>query len=262
MIVSRFISGCIETKDAIKMSESFAYKSYLQYTALPGIESLLLWSKEDCDRWDNDVKEITESNRAVFLENVEVLKAVGKFLNETFPASYVLDKRGLITKNSNKIIARLLGYPQLQPNVPTPYDLVRRPFKHDSKEYIWPNNISMQSSLYEIKALAESIIEKDKTKSLQSLRYESKCFGLSKEYGVNVEDFNSKADFIKRIESIARMKFIDENYSDGTEIDIGCCDNCDSWTVGERRCSCGNRRVDLTVEGNILDGFYVYGESY
>ena len=57
---------------------------------------------------------------------------------------------------------------------------------------------------------------------------------------------------------IARDKWVEENYPDGEEVPFDQCNFCDSWIVGERRCSCGNRRVYLEIEGNAIDGFFAY----
>ncbi len=52
-----------------------------------------------------------------------------------------------------------------------------------------------------------------------------------------------------------------ENYDDGTEMEIKCCDYCSSWEVGSHRCSCGNRRMSLSIDGDFFNGFYAYGEA-
>jgi len=39
--------------------------------------------------------------------------------------------------------------------------------------------------------------------------------------------------------------YIAENYPDGDIVTIDCCDDCNEWTVGQHRCSCGNRRMYL-----------------
>lgn len=39
-------------------------------------------------------------------------------------------------------------------------------------------------------------------------------------------------------------------------------DGCAGWQVGERRCECGNRRVDIAVGGDAETGFYVYAYAY
>lgn len=45
-------------------------------------------------------------------------------------------------------------------------------------------------------------------------------------------------------------------------IGITCCDYCTDYTVGDRRCSCGNRRVCIEIEGNVIDGFFHYAVNY
>jgi hypothetical protein len=38
---------------------------------------------------------------------------------------------------------------------------------------------------------------------------------------------------------------------EGKTIEIKCCDECSKWTVGEHRCSCGNRRMYLEFDGDF-----------
>ena len=56
----------------------------------------------------------------------------------------------------------------------------------------------------------------------------------------------------------ARDAWIASNFPDGTEVEHDQCNGCDTWTVGERRCFCGNRRMYLEIGGNVVDGFYGY----
>lgn len=42
-----------------------------------------------------------------------------------------------------------------------------------------------------------------------------------------------------------------KHFVEGETVDFGECDTCNTWTVGERRCDCGNRRVNI--------GFWRYG---
>ena len=60
----------------------------------------------------------------------------------------------------------------------------------------------------------------------------------------------------------AKDAYLAEFYPEGVEIDID--DNlceCATWTVGEHRCSCGNRRIYLNVGGNLEGGFYAWPEA-
>lgn len=65
-------------------------------------------------------------------------------------------------------------------------------------------------------------------------------------------------------ENHRREKWIAENYPDGSNMTHKCCDYCSDWTVGERRCSCGNRRMNLVVEKGRYGetGYYAYAEAY
>ena len=54
------------------------------------------------------------------------------------------------------------------------------------------------------------------------------------------------------------IDFIGQNCND--LLDDG--QECAGWQIGERRCDCGNRRVNLVVDGDATNGFYAYAEAY
>lgn len=60
------------------------------------------------------------------------------------------------------------------------------------------------------------------------------------------------------VNEIASENYFENELPEGTEIQIDCCDECDSFTVGNHRCECGNIRVSIEIEGNHVDGFYYY----
>ena len=39
-------------------------------------------------------------------------------------------------------------------------------------------------------------------------------------------------------------------------------DNCSGWYVGDNRCCCGNRRVELLTSGDGHNGFYAFASAY
>lgn len=58
-----------------------------------------------------------------------------------------------------------------------------------------------------------------------------------------------------------QQTWIDTNYPKGEEIEID--DNlceCALWTVGERRCSCGNRRIYLETD-TCGEDFFAYPQA-
>ncbi len=75
---------------------------------------------------------------------------------------------------------------------------------------------------------------------------------------INVHDAK---ETIRKATDIAKDAFYDENVKDGDIVDISCCSECDTYVQGERRCSCGNRRIDTLVEGKI-GNFYIIHEAY
>ena len=66
---------------------------------------------------------------------------------------------------------------------------------------------------------------------------------------------------VENAEDDRREKWIDKNFPDGTTIDHACCSDCSTWVVGKPRCSCGNRRMSLTVEKGVDGKYFAYGEA-
>ncbi len=64
----------------------------------------------------------------------------------------------------------------------------------------------------------------------------------------------SEERVVSKAEGILRKEWIAEQYEDGDEVHIDCCDDCSLWVIGEHRCSCGNRRMNLESYGSFLDG--------
>lgn len=67
----------------------------------------------------------------------------------------------------------------------------------------------------------------------------------------------NEVDVIKMAEEIASREFLQEEYPEGTELDT----YYGKWIVGEKRSEEGNR-MELIVDGNLVDGFYAHAETY
>jgi len=79
---------------------------------------------------------------------------------------------------------------------------------------------------------------------------------------IDIEGMTSQK-VIDIVDEHSKTKFIAEKYPNGTDVDVD--DNiceCELWIVGDRRCSCGNRRIYLEIDGNLLDGYYAYPQPY
>jgi len=109
----------------------------------------------------------------------------------------------------------------------------------------------------EWKAIATKAKKEQEAKD-RELREVAMAVQIAGKHGKKHGDFATNKHLISFANSVEREKFLKEQYPDGTELSIKCCTECNSWTVGEHRCSCGNRRMYLETEGNFLDGFTAY----
>lgn len=74
---------------------------------------------------------------------------------------------------------------------------------------------------------------------------------------------STKEEIIDKVETFLKDEYMKSNYPEGKAIDID--DNyceCETFTIGDRRCSCGYRRISFFVEGNCLNGYYLTVEPY
>jgi len=64
------------------------------------------------------------------------------------------------------------------------------------------------------------------------------------------------------VNEILGARWLDEQYPVGTLMQINSCDECDTYTRGDRRCTCGNRRISCYAGGDFMNGYYVFTEYY
>lgn len=102
--------------------------------------------------------------------------------------------------------------------------------------------------------------EQEQERKIQESKDLVEAITYLKEQEVSVDGLTPN-QIINVAEENRREKYIAENYPDGTTMDHSCCDNCSDWEIGERRCVCGNRRMNLVVEGKYPN-YYAYAEAY
>lgn len=117
--------------------------------------------------------------------------------------------------------------------------------------------ITLKDVWAEGRAKRERLIEQERKSNALLVA----CVQYAQQHQISLEGLLNN-QIVATVHEHAREAWQAEQYPDGTEMEISCCSECSQWTVGDRRCSCGNRRVSLTVEGNLVDGFYAYAEAY
>ncbi|WP_460271550.1 hypothetical protein [Bacillus sp. NEAU-Y102] len=82
-----------------------------------------------------------------------------------------------------------------------------------------------------------------------------KSIQYAAENGIDIEGLSPK-DIVKAVDEVARDKYREEIVT-WEEVDLKHgCSECNTYVMGEHRCSCGNARISISIEGDILDGFY------
>lgn len=115
------------------------------------------------------------------------------------------------------------------------------------------------SCLNEAKRYFENLYKQDEAKAN---RFKT-ILKVAKENNIDLSDCSSEDGMYNVVNEFMKDKFIKENYPHGKEMYLKHgCDYCSTWVVGIHRCSCGNRRMSLIVDGDFIDGFYAYPEPY
>lgn len=111
------------------------------------------------------------------------------------------------------------------------------------------------------KGLLAEIVKKEeeKKKNEKYLRLLARSLELAKEWNITCED---NSQLIMEVQDRAEQKYREELEAQDEPLHHKCCDDCSSWDMGSNRCSCGNVRLELSIEGNILDGLYHYVSRY
>ena len=94
--------------------------------------------------------------------------------------------------------------------------------------------------------------EEDNLLLVRSIEYATKN-------GIPLEGMTSHS-IIATVRESAVEEYLRNELPDGMEINISSCSECSTYTVGEHRCDCGNSRIGIVVEGDIVSGFYYYDE--
>lgn len=103
-------------------------------------------------------------------------------------------------------------------------------------------------------------------RGIKELRKSDKLLVKAVEYStVNQLDISglTPKEIINNATEDAKNKYVDTHHPNGSEVHLKHeCDECSTFIMGSTRCSCGNVRISIVVEGDLLDGFYSYPETY
>lgn len=88
-----------------------------------------------------------------------------------------------------------------------------------------------------------------------------KSIAYATEHQIDIEDL-TPTEVIATVAESAKEKYLKEQVPFGTEVYLKHeCYECSTYIMGEHRCSCGNRRISIVVEGDLIQGFEYYPEA-
>ena len=234
------------------------FKHYPNKKILKNVDDLLKMSDEELKELDTVWTEIKKENSSIFDMNGELFE---EKINEI---NAYLTKENIQTRNINnsrKAWFRNNIYLELQKNyrkLAPEYPI----YECWDKKYTLNSGIQVQLtnylySLVEIKKYLKNQIE-SKLKFMPSNTKVSLYQNYANQHNIELPFISSAVEIIKTVEKVAKERYLKENYPDGTTIDLeGNCSECNEYVVGDSRCSCGNIRVHLEIDGNALTGYFV-----
>jgi hypothetical protein len=244
------------------------YKPFPNANLIREWDKLLKLSREEVvelyDQWKEIHKQNEEKSKQVYEERTTKLKEVSDFLKSVGIDVYKYKRSGFIPQKSGyqawykKNVVDVISdkYPSYRNSIPT---------AHIATVEVNGVTLSNNQSPTNIVELYDEISRQYKSK-IKEMQKVDKLLIESIEYAIkheiDIEDLSPK-EIISIVDEHAKNKYLEENVPDGTEVYLKHeCYECNTYIMGERRCSCGNRRISIIVEGDLLEGYYHYPEAY
>ena len=184
-------------------------------------------------------REIAAKNRAIKAEAMSELEAMFSTLGlPTYKRSTYGKILGTYAEFKMMVKAIDATYKTSAPDKPRCAYVVVGDEKHDcfNSRTLWET----------VKRVNENRAWKAKREAAIKVEFATAA-SLAGKYGIALDDPN----MVDKVKEADKAAWVKENHPDGSEMSFGSCDDCDRWTVGERRCSCGGRRVYLEVDGSF-----------
>jgi len=203
-------------------------------------------AEKEIEVWHKENIEAIENNKKVAEQIKDFISSVG------IPSTYTANE---VVRGKSKSIAKMSGYVD---------DISRNCIIEDNYEYAKRIMVEFRKRVadWEKNILGVAKAQKDlKEKEDKKIRLIARAMEIYRENRLT-EKYSTNDELVRIATEAEKEKWVKENYPDGEIVDQKACQDCSTWVVGERRCECGNRRLEIQIEGNILDGFAGYVEAY
>lgn len=244
------------------------YLSYPRRSLLEEWDELLKCSKKE-------IQELSQEWEAIFLKNKEISEGIKKEREkEEEELNKAMMKAGIeIYEYKRTSPKKVIGYKkwyktnvievlhQRFPISPPGVPLARTLRK--TVDGIELHNPDYGISIVQLHQNLLSILKTEEQKEKKNLDLLRASIEYATKNKIDISWLSTNAQVIEHVNEVAKNDYLKKELPDGTEVYLkhGCYE-CSTYYMGERRCSCGNRRISIEVEGDLLEGFHYYPEPY
>jgi hypothetical protein len=244
------------------------YKPFPQANLIREWDKLLKLKREEVvklyEEWKEIEKENKEINTKMYHEKFDKINEEATYLKSAGIDPYKYKTKGFFKEKS--------GYQTwFQKNIADeiskkyPYYQHTLPYAHMTEVTVNGVKLWNNQSPTTIVELYDRITHQYNSK-IREVNKNDKLLVKSIEYAakhdIDIEELSPK-QIIDYVNGVAKNNYLKEEIPDGSEVYLKHgCDECSTYIMGERRCSCGNRRISIVVEGDLIEGFYYYPEPY
>ena len=232
-------------------------------------EKLSKLSREKVVAIEKEWNEVYKQNKEFAAENskmkeeiiagiIDKMKESGIEVYKYKKTKYKTEKNGYVAWFNTNVVKSIENtYKTLVPSVPK-FTYVKKPVNGVSVTL--PSNVLYLLEGYDEIVKQLSAVNGSKKKETNPTLLAALAY--AKENEVDIEGL-SDVKIIYKINEVAGEKYLEKECPKGTEVSLdGECDYCEEYVVGDARCSCGNRRISIEVDGDFMTGFFWYPTGY
>jgi len=222
-------------------------------------------SEDELIALDKEWNEVEEYNKTVYMHNRKLEDETTEQFYKLFKDVFNVDANKYSGGHSyNKKIGTYAWFKNIKKEIKHTLSPYTHPSKPRFSKFTYNDieiGINNQRTLLDKVNYIKSRIESMKSQARKQNSTLRKALVLCDKHGIDFDNLSDE-EVIAQVTSLEEEIFVKENYPDGTEMGAPGCDECDTWIVGDNRCSCGNRRMSIIVDGDLKDGFYAYPEAW
>lgn len=242
-----------------------SYKQYPRKSLLTDWKTLLKMSKEEVLEIENEWNKIEEENAQTMKDNQQLRE------QELAEIEAFMVQKGIPVRKVNKAGKETVYLPWFKNNVfrviesAHPHFAPQFPSAGFDKQEI--DGVMLYSNkqpviLHELHDTLTHQLEDGKKEVAKKNKLYQASVDYAKENGLNIVGLDVKK-LIEVVNEHAVDAYLAKEVPPGTTVHLsGECDECDTYTQGEYRCDCGNTRISVTVDGDLIEGYYYYPELF